>query len=153
MVQENIALEKFSVIGISIRTSNKEALTDLPKVWERFFSEAIMEKIPGRLNSDIIAVYTGYEGDHTNPYTFILGCEVSQTEPVPEGMRSVTIPPARYIVFPVTGSIPGAVAETWYTIWNDPVGKKRAYIADFERYRFLSGNAQPPDVKIYIGTT
>ena len=41
----------FKIIGISTRTTNKDnqSKEDLGKLWERFFSEKIIEKVPNKL--------------------------------------------------------------------------------------------------------
>ena len=58
----------------------------MPAHKDRFFKENISSKIPNKINGDILALYTDYEGDYTKPYSWILGCEVSSLEQVPEGL-------------------------------------------------------------------
>ena len=43
--------QKFNVIGISMRTTNEEGQSgkDIPALWNKFFSEAVGEKIPNKI--------------------------------------------------------------------------------------------------------
>ncbi|HJP64383.1 MAG TPA: effector binding domain-containing protein, partial [Mucilaginibacter sp.] len=54
--------EKFYIAGIAVKTINKNdrSSQDIGSLWERFMSENIMEKIPGKLSDDIYCVYTDY---------------------------------------------------------------------------------------------
>src|SRR5436309_1522601 len=52
------------VIGIQIRTFNEECPKSLPKIWNKFLSQAIADKIPNRIDGNVLAVYSDYEGDH-----------------------------------------------------------------------------------------
>ncbi|WP_447640168.1 MULTISPECIES: hypothetical protein [Chitinophagaceae] len=47
----------FNIIGILVRTTNKDnqAAKDLDKLWECFFSENIMGKIPNKATSEVYA--------------------------------------------------------------------------------------------------
>ena len=148
---QNITKETFHLIGIKIRTSNQKAMEDIPKVWERFYADDIKNKIPHKLNDNIFAVYTDYEGDFTKPYLYILGCEVNSLDIVPEGMAGITIPSAQYEIFTAIGKMPDKVVETWQKIWQPEIDAKRTYITDFEIYGNKSGNPENSEVKIYIG--
>ncbi len=127
------SLEKFIVIGISTRTSNADAQTDIPKLWQRFYSEGILEKIPDKINNEILSVYTDYESDYTKPYTLILCCKVNGVANIPDGMVSKTITASKYAVFTVSGKMPDKLIETWQYIWGSDLD--RAYAADFDLYR------------------
>src|SRR5579883_1895145 len=64
-------------IGLELRTNNEECSSAMPAHKERFFGENVPSKIPNKVNGNILALYTDYEGDYTKPYSWILGCEVS----------------------------------------------------------------------------
>ena len=72
----------FKIIGISTETSNKEgeASTAIGALWGQFISENLLEKIPNRVDSDIVCIYTDYESDYTGKYTCILGLKVSSLD-------------------------------------------------------------------------
>ncbi len=146
-----IQLPAFSIIGISVRTTNEnnQALQDIPALWERFFAENIMEQIPGRESTDLYCVYTDYEKDHTRPYTTVLGCRVSDGSPVPEGMQAVNFPERNYVQFEAKGNLnEGAVVETWQQIWQSPIS--RAFTADFEHYGEKAHVPKEAEVDIFI---
>jgi len=73
--------EKF-VIGLELRTDSEKRSADMPAHKDRFFKEKIISQIPDKINGNILALYTDYEGDYTQPYSWILGCEVSSLEHV-----------------------------------------------------------------------
>ena len=142
---QTVRLEEIKIIGISVRTTNKnhQAMADIPALWNTFFSNNVLEKIPNKINNELYCIYTDYESDHTGPYTTILGCKVSsfECEP-PEGMVSTIIAPtipsetAAFRVFPVYGKLTdGIVYAEWQKIWSlAPKDLPRAYSADFELY-------------------
>ena len=53
------------IIGIETRTTNQngQAMKDIGGLWNRFFSENIISKIPNAVNSNVYAIYTDYESD------------------------------------------------------------------------------------------
>lgn len=141
------------VIGINCRTSNaKEAgPQDIPKLWERFYSEDIISRIPNKISNEVIALYCDYESDHSQAYTVVIGCPVSSIDTVPQGMVAKTIPPSFYAVFRAIGDHPKALIETWGKIWHEP-DLERTYSGDYESYneKFFSNSPQEIDVYVAI---
>mgnify|MGYP001799358486 CR=1 FL=1 len=128
-------LEAFPVIGISVRTSNQDnrAMKDIPALWQRFQQENVLQNIPNMASGEVYCIYTEYEGDHMQPYTVVIGCQVSNLEEVPEGMTSLTIQAGSYERFEAKGNmLEGAVAQAWYAIWTSELD--RCYQTDFEVY-------------------
>ena len=140
------------IIGIDCRTSNspEAAPQDIPKLWQRFYREDILNRIPNKVSSDVIALYCDYEGDYTKPYTIVIGCPVSSIDTIPEAMVAKIIPSSSYAVFRAVGEHPQALIETWGTIWQQ-ADLQRTYINDFELYgnKFVSGS--PQEVEVYVG--
>ena len=91
-------IEKFSVIGISVRTTNEngQAGQDIPVLWNDFITNGIADKIPNKIENSILCIYTDYEKDHTKPYTTILGCKVSNLQTIPNGMVGKLFETAEY---------------------------------------------------------
>ncbi|MCP3925100.1 MAG: AraC family transcriptional regulator [Desulfobacterales bacterium] len=141
----------FDVIGISVRTTNQDgkAMNDLAMLWNKFTSENIIEKIPNRFEDKIYAIYTDYEGDHTMPYTAIIGCKVRSSDNIPKGMILRSVDTGDYMKFCTNGKLPDAVVMEWQKIWNLKID--REFIADFEVYHETSENSNDPMVDIYIG--
>ncbi len=101
------SLDEIKVIGIEARTSNDAASDEIPKLWQKFFSENIKDKIPNKVSSDILSLYTEYESDYTNPYTIVLCCKVKDFSDVSDGMVSKIIPASEFAVFNSEGKNAG----------------------------------------------
>jgi len=130
----NQIINEFKVIGISIRTTNKngQSAKDIEAIWERFWNEKIQEQIPNKINHNIYAVYTDYETDYNGAYTTIIGLPVNSFENIPEGFVGITIEKAEYQKFVSKGKMPEAVVNTWVEIWgNNELNQTRTYNADF----------------------
>ncbi|MCZ4244837.1 GyrI-like domain-containing protein [Pedobacter punctiformis] len=144
-------IEKFCVVGISVRTTNENGQSgkDIPELWNRFMTENISEKIPNKTGNAVYVIYTDYEKDHTKPYTTIIGCKVSNSASVPEGMIEKTIEQAAYAKYAVKGNIlQGLVFDAWVKIWNADI--QRAFTADFEVYGEKAQNPEQAEVDIFI---
>lgn len=144
-------IEKFNVIGISVRTTNEngQASIDIPALWNRFMTEGIANQIPNKLNDSIYCMYTDYELDHTKPYTTILGCLVENLETIPDGMIGKTIENGIYSKRVAKGNIlEGMVFNEWIAIWNSDIN--RSYTADFEIYGEKAQNPENAEVEIYL---
>lgn len=140
--------QKKLIMGIQIRTHNDTCLVDMPKIWEKFMQEKIAEKIPHKVSNTVFAVYTDYEDDYTKPYSYILGCEVTTLDSIPEGMVGIIVPSASYAVYKTQGPFPQGLSNTWQTIWKAP--HKRAYTTDLEVYGTDFNPLTKPEVKVYI---
>jgi predicted transcriptional regulator YdeE len=140
--------EKRYVIGISIKTSNEHFLKEAPPLWEKFYAEKLSDKTPNRLNQNLLALYTEYEGAFTKPYTYVIGCEVANLDIIPEGMIGVEIPASENAVYTVKGPFPQAMMQAWQNIWSSPL--KRSYTTDFEVYPPGFNQQALPEIKIYI---
>ncbi len=148
---ENQTLAAFNIIGIAIRTTNENGQSgkDIPALWQQFMSEAMLEKIPNKINHTIYCMYTDYEKDHTKPYTTILGCLVSSLDDVPEGMVGKYIASEKYTKQVAKGNImEGLVFNTWLKIWNSDLD--RTFTADFEVYGEKASNLAEAEVDIFI---
>lgn len=140
------------VIGIECRTSNapEAGLHDIPRHWEKFFNENVVLRIPNKATDEVIALYCDYEGDHTLPYSLVIGSEVSSLEDIPEGMVAKMLPASTYAMFPAIGEHPKSLINTWKTIWQTDL--KRTYTGDFEVYghKFMADTTKEVDVFIAI---
>ena len=148
---EVLEIKSFSVIGISVRTSNEngQAGQDIPALWNKFNSEGIAEQIPNKIDRTVYCIYTDYEKDHTKPYTAILGCKVESLVTVPAGMKSNIVEAGIYSKHSAKGNIfQGAVYEAWTKIWNSDLD--RTFTADFEVYGEKAQNPENAEVDIFI---
>lgn len=132
---KHIHKEAFCVIGISVRTTNKEGkgMKDIGTLFGRFFSEQIAAAIPNKVSDNIYCVYTDYESNFMGEYTCILGCAVENADDIPEGMIAKRIEASDYHLYKGTGEIHEAVGKIWGNIWQQP-DDYRKYAADFDVY-------------------
>ena len=149
---------EFTVIGISIRTSNAKEISGkgvIAQQWDRFMKEGLLSGIPNKVDSNILAVYTDYESDANGVYTHIIGARVSSAADVPPGMVAKQVPAGKYAVFiSEKGFVGKVVPQTWSRIWATPrssLGGNRAYRADFELYDQRAADPHNAEVDIYVG--
>lgn len=149
--------EAFTVIGISVRTSNAKERQDsqIGKQWGRLMEENLLATIPNRADQNIVAVYTDYASDANGEYTFVLGARVNKADQVPGGMVVKHVVPGRYAVFTSErGPMQQVVVATWMRIWNTPKeqpGGDRAYKTDFELYDQRAQNPADSVMEVHIG--
>jgi len=148
----------FTVVGISTRTTNAIEMSGqgvIGNEWDRFMKDGLLGKIPHRVDSSILAVYTDYESDHSGAYAFILGAKVSSRDNLPPGMVIKEVLPAKYAVFTsARGLAAKVVPECWQHINSLPKsapGGDRTYRADFEVYGPRAADPRNAQVDIYIG--
>lgn len=149
---ENIQVEDFNVIGITVRTENNNGrgLIDIGGLWARFMTENILSQIPNKIDNTIYSIYTDYESDYTGLYTTILGCKVSSLDSIPSGFVGRSFASGKYNRYVAKGNIlTGLVADAWKNIWSLKID--RSYIYDFEVYGTNAQNPLDAEVEIYIG--
>ena len=153
-IYEKIQQDAFTIIGIDVVTSNKDdkAVDDINTLWQRFATEQVQDNIPGITNKDyIFAIYTDYEGDNTQPFRLVIGCQVeTMPDKLPEGMVAHTVPSGAYALFRARGEQPRAIIKTWETVWGSDL--KREFTSDFEVYgpRFYEAGLHEALINIAI---
>lgn len=157
MSSEIVSKEEMFIIGISEVTKNQDEMSGSGKIgglWNRFFAEGIIEKIPNKKEpANILAVYTDYESDETGKYRILIGAEVKDPNTVPDGMTLRKIPKGNYTKFTSeTGSIGEVAVAVWQKIWSSSELKsKRAFQSDFELYDQRSANPNAAQIDVFIG--
>src|SRR5450432_2869827 len=126
---DKTVLEEITLTGLSLKTkttnANGQSMIDCGNLWLEFEKENYADKIPGKLSDEILAVYHEYEGDHTEPFSYFIGCKVKTGSEVPPGLASLIIEKGIYERIIAKGKMPDRVANTWKEIWNS--GIPRAY--------------------------
>lgn len=148
-----VIVKDFTIIGVSVRTTNEngKSAKDIEALWNKFITEGILDRIPNKLDNTVYSIYTDYESDYTKPYSTIIGCEVKNTDTIPNGMIAKTITGGNYTKFVAKGDLTkGAVYEEWLKIWNTNLN--RSYTADFEVYGKKTENPKDAEVNIFIAT-
>ncbi len=149
----NKTLDPIQIVGISVKTTNAggQAMQDIGALWGRFKGQDIHSLIPNKVNGNIYCIYTNYEGDHTQPYDVVLGCEVNAIDNIPEGLVSHSIAANTYKVYTAKGDLTTgqAVGQKWTEIWESNL--KRNFKSDFELYSEATKDPTDGVVEIYIG--
>ncbi len=145
LIQENMK----NIAGVSIHTSNADAMSTIPELWGKFFGEAVASKIAGKVSDDVYAIYTDFENEGENndgTYRFLIGVEVSSDADLTDDLDTATIPKGNYHQFEVPGKDAEQVFPTWQKIWSkDDIGK--TFQCDFEMYSATG------DISIHVGTS
>lgn len=144
----------FQFLGTSAITSNQAEMTGegcIPGLWANFYQEQILDMIPNKKNSTILALYTQYESDETGPYTFAIGTEVTEKQTIPDKLEDFEVPESDYIVFTTRkGPVQEVVVEAWQEIWEWSKTNERAFQTDFELYDERAIDPTCGQVDIYI---
>jgi len=154
------SLEEIKLVGITVRTCNKDELDIktakiMPCVQE-YFMQQVAKNIPNRTNYGVTyCVYTDYESDYQGQYTFFIGEEVGSFGNAAEELEKLVIPKQKYIKFTTgTGPMPKIAIDSWNKIWQmspQDLGGTRSYRADFEIYGQRAIDPQNTALDIYIG--
>ena len=89
MLAKGVKQVQFSVIGIGVRTNNaKEAsgAGSIPKLWDKFFKDGVLDRIPNKDGFDILVVYSNYRSDRNGDYDYLIGARVKDASAIPAEM-------------------------------------------------------------------
>jgi len=141
----------FKIIGISIRTTNKDnqSAKDLSVLWGRFYAENIIAKIPNKISDNVISLYTDYKSNYTDEYTTIIGVAVSSLDEIPQGFIGREFKADKFQQFIAKGKMPDAVVGIWMDIWQQDKELNRKYSYDFEVYGEKC-QAEIPEMEIFV---
>ncbi|MEZ0005065.1 putative transcriptional regulator YdeE [Flavobacterium sp. 28YEA47A] len=146
--------ENFQLIGIQLdkKTTNKDgqAAIDCGSLWQQFETEKRYGQIENKIGNEIYAVYFDYDGDHTQPYSYFIGCKVAEGTLVPEGFKSLKIPAQTYTQKVAKGVMPACIGEAWREIWKEDAELNRAYQYDFEVYDERCADWNNAEVDIFL---
>ncbi|MFC3415273.1 GyrI-like domain-containing protein [Algoriphagus hitonicola] len=148
-------LPSFELIGLKLphKTRNQDGQSnrDGGQLWQKFEQEQIASQIPQKFNEDIYAVYFDYEGDHSDPFSYFVGCRVAPGSTLPDGLDRLIIPAQTYQKLKAEGPMPDCIAELWKEIWKSDL--PRAYIVDFEIYGEKSKNWNHAEIDVFLSIT
>lgn len=148
---QSIKIEPFKLIGVKVRTTNEnnKASKDIAKLWEKFLGENILNKIPNKENDLIYSLYTDYEGDHTKPYTAVIGCKVTSLKEIPDEMIGKSFDGGNYIKTKAKGDLTkGLIVNHWEKIFR--LNLNRLFTADFEIFGEKAKNPVDCEVDFYV---
>jgi predicted transcriptional regulator YdeE len=144
---QTVVRDAFTVVGIATRTAS-DPPSEIGRLWQRFFAEQVPERVPHRAGTDVYSVYTEYAGDHTQPYTVLLGCAVTQVGALPDGLEARTVPAATYAVFAGVANRPDAIGRAWQNIYAAAL--PRTYTSDFDLHYGDGPRAGTVDVHVAV---
>ena len=126
-------IEAFSVVGLSAQISgNENASEEINALWQRFFEQSIGQKVENRVDDVIYAVYSDYEGDHTQPYRLTVGYKIDGDPQEGSDLYHVEVKSADYAMMGAQGEQPKALIETWTAVWQSDLDRR--FETDFEVY-------------------
>ncbi len=151
---EKAKLPDFKLIGLKLdrKTTNEGGQSNIEcgNLWKKFETENFARRIPNKLSDEIYAVYFDYEGDHTQPFSYFIGCRVEIDTEAPQGMDSLTIPEQSYTKVMAKGKMPDCLSNTWQDIWRSNI--ERSYRHDFEIYDDRSKDWSHAEVDIFVSS-
>ncbi|WP_296536052.1 effector binding domain-containing protein [uncultured Actinomyces sp.] len=136
MVRMRETIDSFDVVGLPLRTSNREAARTIPPHWRAAADAGILESGEQGAGSGIYAVYTDYEtpsDDVDGVYTLVIGRRTEVGGPVPPGQVTVTVPASTREIVTVADARPESVYQAWVGVW-ERADLARDYRADYEYY-------------------
>lgn len=149
-----ITLAEFKLIGLKLegKTTNSggKSSIDCGSLWQKFEKGNYAEQISDKINNAIYAVYFAYDGNHTEPFSYFIGCKVKPDTATPEGMNSLVIPEQSYMQITAKGKMTDCITRSWKSIWESEI--KRSYQYDFEVYDDRSNDWNHAEVDIYVST-
>jgi predicted transcriptional regulator YdeE len=141
-----------TLIGVSLpdKTTNEnyQSAKDIGDLWNTFWQENVIAQIPKRMSDEIYAVYYNYEGNHTRPYSFFIGCQASADVETPEGLYKLQIPSGDYRKFTAKGKMPDCIMNAWSEIWKSDI--PRAFDVDYEVYDERALDMDDAEVDIFV---
>ena len=149
---DTVELEEVKLVGLALKAKttniNGQSNIDCGSLWQEFEKGKYTEIIPNKLNDEILAVYHQYEGDHTKPFSYFIGCRVKADAEAPPGLETLTIAPGTYQKIDAKGKMPDCVIDTWKDIWVSDI--PRSYKMDFEVYDERSKDWSNAEVVVYL---
>ena len=146
-----VNIEPFKVIGISVRTTNEngQAAKEIAELWGKFMNDKVLEAIPSKIDNTVYSIYTDYEGDHTKPYTALLGCKVKTLNVIPDGMIGKSVDGGNYVKLTAKGDLTkGLIVNKWSEIWE--MDLERLFTTDFEVFGEKAKNPAAAEIDFFI---
>ncbi|MBS9523247.1 effector binding domain-containing protein [Litoribacter ruber] len=148
-----VNIKSFPVIGLATKCVSHDVDSDFfencDEIWKKFVTGGYSEAIPNKVNDNIIAAYFNFEGDSTKPFEFLVGCQVTHVDEIPEGMQTFEMDHGPYLKVRSHEKIPECHSAAWKEIWESDIDRK--YSTDFEVYSSEIQDWRNAEMDIYIG--
>jgi predicted transcriptional regulator YdeE len=147
-----VELEETKLVGLALKSKttniNGQSGIDCGNLWQEFEKGNYAQTIPNKLTDEILAVYHQYEGDHTRPFSYFIGCKVKADAEVPAGLDALTLTKGTYQKIYAKGKMPDCVVNAWKEVWASTI--PRSYKMDFEVYDERSKDWSNAEVEVYL---
>ncbi|WP_442600195.1 AraC family transcriptional regulator [Neobacillus sp. D3-1R] len=154
-----ITKPKFHVIGYELKTRNIDGQNnkDIPEFWQLYLQKKLYENIPNPLNcKEELGICTDFSPE-TGEFVYLIGMEVAEDTPAPEGLVYRSFPEMQYAVFTTPESdnekFSSSIQSSWnyvFTEWFPHSGYEHAGVLDFELYDERCHGTEIKVMDIYI---
>ena len=149
---DKVEMEETKLVGLALKGKttniNEQSSIDCGNLWQEFGKGKYAEIIPNKLTDEILAVYHQYEGDHSKPFSYFVGCKVKAGTEVPPGLETSTIAKGTYQKINAKGKMPDCVINAWKDVWVSEI--PRSFKMDFEVYNEKSKDWSNAEVELYL---
>lgn len=149
----------FHIIGYELKTKNEDGQNnkDIPKFWQQYMQNQLGSKIPNPVYKNVeLGMCTDFSPD-TGEFIYVIGMEVKEGTPPPEGMVYKSFPELEYAVFTTPksneGSFTSSIQSTWnyiFTEWFPQSGYEHNGAVEFELYDERCYGSENKEMDIYI---
>lgn len=154
-----ITKPEFHIIGYELKTRNIDGQNniDIPEFWQLYLEKKLFKNIPNPLNcKEELGICTDFSPE-TGEFSYLIGMEVAEGTPAPEGLVYRSIPEMQYAVFSTPKSdeatFTTSIQSTWnyvFTEWFPQSGFEHAGVLDFELYDERCHGTKNKVMDIYI---
>jgi AraC family transcriptional regulator len=132
----------FNIIGYELKTRNTDGENNLeiPKFWQHYIQNNLGSKIPNPLNRNELGLCTDYNMT-TGEFVYMIGMEVEEGTPVPEGLSYRSFPEMEYAIFTTPKATEEnfvqSIQQTWVEVfskWFPDSGYEHQGSFEFELY-------------------
>ncbi|MED3976045.1 AraC family transcriptional regulator [Priestia megaterium] len=149
----------FYVIGYELKTKNEDGQNskDIPEFWQQYMQNGLGSKIPNPLNENAeLGICTDFNPE-TGEFVYVIGMEVEEGTPAPEGTVYRSFPELEYAVFTTPKSneesFTSSIQSTWnyvFTEWFPESGYEHYGSMEFELYDKRCYGSENKEIDIYI---
>lgn len=146
MDYEIMNIEEKLLIGITEKSdyTDENMIKVIRRLWGKFFSKGIYNKIPNRKTEKNICLYSNYRD---TSFDITVCAEVNKDSDELEDTEVKVIPSGRYAKFIVEGHMQEAVIKFWSQLGE--VNLNRSFVCDFEEYQCFE-DLESNEIHMYI---
>ncbi|MFD1739604.1 GyrI-like domain-containing protein [Bacillus salitolerans] len=148
----------FHIIGYELKTKTVDGQNnkDIPEFWQVYMQKRLGENIPSPLNNNELGICTDFCPD-TGEFVYLIGMEVKEGTPAPEGLVYRSFPELEYAVFTTPkadeSTFTSSIQSTWnyvFTEWFPQSGYEHSGTTEFELYDERCYGSENKEMDIYI---